>query len=363
MLKHLFGKADRYILGKFFSTYVVVLGCFVLIAVVFDITEKLDDFLSGDATTSQILFQYYFNFIPYYAILLTPLLLFLSVVFFTSRMTNQNEIIALLNTGTPYKRLYFPYLVGAAVICGLNVYANHFFLPQANARRVAFEDQYIHNQHVRTEDNIYMQVAQNTYMHLQNFNGADTSGYKFSVNHFNSGVLEYKLRADRIKWLPKTGSWELMNYQLRRNHGITESFRQGRDTIVKYNFKPEDFDKDVDDIKTLTTPELNRMLESERDKGSDTLAFFYIEKYGRTSFPFAIFILTIIGVSISTRKVRGGTGIHLVFGIALSFSYIMFQQFFSVFSTNASLPPLLGVWTPNLIYLAIAFFLYRLAPK
>src|SRR5215213_9505459 len=191
--KHL----DRYILRKFFVTYLVVLGCFVLIAVVFDITEKLDDFLEGEATTWQIFTSYYLNFIPYYAILLTPLLLFISVVFFTSRMTTQNEIIAILNTGMPYHRLLLPYMIGAAVVCGLNVYANHFLLPESNARRIQFEDHYLRNHYVHNEDNIYMQVAKNTFMYMQNYSGADTSGFKFTLNKFENGKLAYKLKADR----------------------------------------------------------------------------------------------------------------------------------------------------------------------
>jgi lipopolysaccharide export system permease protein len=278
-------------------------------------------------------------------------------------MTAQNEIIAILNTGTPYRRLVLPYIIGAAVVCGANVYANHFLLPESNARRLRFEDEYIRNHYVRTEDNVYMQVAKNTFMYLQNYNGGDSSGFKFTLNKFDNGRLVYKLKADRIKWQPETQNWKLINFQVRRNAGLNESLHQGRDSVVHYNFSPKDFGRDLEDIKTLNTPELNRLLESEEEKGSDTLAFFYIEKYSRTSFPFAIFILTVIGVTISTRKVRGGTGIHLFFGIALSFSYLMFQQFFGVFSTNAGLPPLLGVWTPNLLYVAIAFFLYRRAPK
>lgn len=362
-MKRFLKDIDRYILGKFFVTYGVVVGCFVLIAVVFDITEKLDDFLEGDASTWQILTSYYLNFVPYYAILLTPLLLFISVVFFTSRMTTQNEIIAILNTGMPYRRLILPYMVGAAVICGLNVYANHYLLPASNARRLHFEDEYLRNKYVKTEDNIYMQVAKNTFMYLQNYNGGDSSGFKFTLNKFEGGKLAYKLKADRIKWQPLTKEWKLMNFSVRRNNGMIESLRQGRDTLVRYNFTPKDFGRDLEDIKTLPTPELNRMLEAETEKGSDALAYYYIEKYSRTSFPFAIFILTLIGVTISTRKVRGGTGIHLVFGIALSFSYLLFQQFFSVFSTNAGMPALLGVWTPNILYAAIAIFLYRIAPK
>ena len=194
-------KINRYILRKFFGTYLVVLLSFVIIAVVFDITEKLDDFITGEASFGSIVVDYYFNFIPYYAILLTPLLLFLSIVFFTSRMTSSNEIIAILNTGIRYERLLKPYLIGAAIVCGINIYMNHNVLPITNKNRILFEDNYIRNHYVKSENNVRMQIAKNTYMYLQNYNGADSSGFKFTVDKWDNGKLIYKLRADRIKWI------------------------------------------------------------------------------------------------------------------------------------------------------------------
>jgi lipopolysaccharide export system permease protein len=356
-------KIDRYILRKFFGTYFVVLLSFVIIAVVFDITEKLDDFITGEASFGSIVVDYYFNFIPYYAILLTPLLLFLSIVFFTSRMTSSNEIIAILNTGIRYERLLKPYLIGAAIVCGINIYMNHNVLPITNKNRILFEDNYIRNHYVKSENNVRMQIAKNTYMYLQNYNGADSSGFKFTVDKWDNGKLIYKLRADRIKWINTEKKWKLVNYQIRKNGKMFESLRFARDTIVAYNFSPEDFDKDIEEINALTTAQINSTIESETLKGADNIPFYYIEKYKRTAFPFAIFILTVIAVSISTRKVRGGTGLHLFLGIALSFTYILFQQFFSVFSTNAGLPIIIGVCSPNILYGIVAIILYKIAPK
>lgn len=363
MMKNVLGKMDRYILRKFFATYLVVLLTFIAIAVVFDITEKLDDFISGRAGLLDIVVKYYFNFIPYYGILLTPLLLFLSVVFFTSRMTANNEFIALLNTGTSYQRIMVPFILGSAFVCLVNIIINHKLLPIANRNRILFEWEYLKNTYIPNASNIHFQNTRNSYIFLQNYNGADSSGYNFQLSTFKDGKLVTKLSADRIKWNAETETWRISNYTLRRNNYLEESLHYGRDSTIKLNISPKDFDRDIESIAAYTTPELNQIIEEESLKGSNQIPFFYLEKYKRTAFPFSIIILTVIGVSVSTRKVRGGTGLHLFLGIALSFSYIMFQQFFGVFSTNADLHPLFGAWIPNLIYTLIAIIAFRLAPK
>lgn len=354
---------DRYILRKFFSTYLVVLGTFIAISVVFDITEKLDDFISGRAGFVTIIVKYYFNFIPYYAILLTPLLLFLSVVFFTSRMTANNEFIALLNTGTSYTRIMLPFVIGSAFVCILNIYINHRWLPIANRNRILFEWEYLKNNYVPNASNIHFQNSHNNFIFLQNYNGADSSGYNFQLSTFKDGKLITKLSADRIKWNEKKQNWRITNYTLRRNDYLNEYLHYGRDSVIQINITPKDFDRDIESIGAYTTSQLEDIIKEETLKGSNQIPFYYLEKYKRTAFPFSIIILTVIGVSVSTRKVRGGTGLHLFIGIALSFSYIMFQQFFGVFSTNADLHPLFGAWIPNLIYLLIALIAFRLAPK
>jgi lipopolysaccharide export system permease protein len=363
MIRSITGRIDRYILQKFFSTYLVVLLTFIAIAVVFDITEKLDDFISGKAGLGSIIFNYYLNFIPYYGILLTPLLLFLSVVFFTSRMTANNEFIALLNTGTSYRRLLLPFIIGACFVCLLNIFINHYLLPKANRNRILFEWENLKNSFTPTASNVHFQNERNSFIFLQNYNGADSSGYNFQLSTFKDGKLVNKLSADRIQWRRETEDWRISNYTLRRNVYMRESLHYGRDSIIKLNLSPKDFDRNIESIAAYTTPELNTVIAEETLKGSNQVPFYYLEKYKRTAFPFSIIILTIIGVSISTRKVRGGTGLHLFLGIALSFSYIMFQQFFGVFSTNADLHPLFGAWIPNLIYLIIALVAFRLAPK
>ena len=198
---------------------------------------------------------------------------------------------------------------------------------------------------------------------MENFNLADSSGYKFAFEKFDNGKLLYKLRADRIQWEGKKKLWEVKNYAERTNDSLNETLRFGKDSLIKYNFTPSDLKRDVNAMEALNAPELNAKIAELKMRGADNVSFYEVEKYKRTAFPFAIPILTLIGVSLSSRKVRGGSGLHIGIGIALSFTYIMFQQVSKTFSTNGNLPALIGVWIPNIIFGPVAVFLYRLAPK
>lgn len=354
-------KLDIYIIRKFLGTFFLTLALFILIAIVFDISEKLEDFIDQNIPITEIIFNYYLNFIPYFAVLFTPLFLFVAVIFFTSRMAYRSEIIAMLNSGITFHRLLVPYFISAAIIAGLNIYANHWLIPNANKIRIAFEDAYIGYKPHNAGHDIHMQIAPNEFIYVENFNLDDSTGYKFSYEKFNDGNLLYKLRADRIIW--DSTQWKLKNYEVRTNSDMHETLRFGQDTIVKYGFYPKDFEKNLDQIATMNARELNGVIKELQLRGADNVAFYQVEKYKRTSFPFAIFILTLIGVSLASRKVRGGIGLHLGLGIMISFSYILFLQFSQTFSTNGDLPPIIGVWIPNIIFGVLAVYLYRKAPK
>jgi lipopolysaccharide export system permease protein len=213
------------------------------------------------------------------------------------------------------------------------------------------------------DNNLHFQIARNEFMYIENFNLADSSGYKFAYEKFNDGKLLYKLRADRIQWDAKKKTWEVKNYAERTNDSLNETLRFGRDSLVHYNFTPSDLKRDENAMEALNEKELNAKIAELKMRGADNITFFEVEKYKRTAFPFAIPILTLIGVSLSSRKVRGGSGLHVGIGITLSFTYIMFQQVSKTFSTNGNLPAVVGVWIPNVIFGIIAAFLYRLAPK
>ncbi len=358
-----FTTIDRYIIRKFLSTFFFALILFLIIAIVFDITEKLDDFIDGKIPLYEIVFTYYFSFIPYFAILFTPLFLFVSVIFFTSRMAANSEIVAILNSGMTFRRMLVPFFIAATFIMLLNIYANHWVVPEANKRRVGFENTYINTSWNVYESNLHMQIDKGLFMYLQNYNFSDSTGYRFAIEKFTGDNLVYKLRSDRVVWNYPTHQWKVYNYTERRNGRMTESLHQGKDTLVTYNFSPKDFARKVDEASTLNAHELNDVIADEQMRGSENVPSFEVEKYKRTSFPFAILILTLIGVSLASKKTRGGTGLNIGLGIALSFSYILFQQFSSTFSINGNLPAIIAVWIPNALYLLIALVLLRLAPK
>jgi lipopolysaccharide export system permease protein len=354
---------DLYIIKKFLGTFFLTLALFIIIAIVFDITEKLEDFLDESIPVSEIIFDYYLNFIPYFAVLFTPLFLFVAVIFFTSRMANRSEIVAILNSGITFKRLLVPYFLSAAFITGLNIYANHWLIPNANKTRIAFEDAYIGYRPNKSGHNIHMQMAKDEFIYVENFNFEDSTGYKFSYEKFNNGDLFYKIRADKIRWENKNNTWALKNYVVRTNSDMIETLKFGKDTIITYDFLPEDFVQKLHEIKTLNSRELNEVILELKARGADNIAFYEVEKYTRTAFPFAILILTLIAVSLASRKARGGIGFHLGIGIGISFAYILFLQFSQTFSTNGDLPAIIGVWIPNIIFGILAVFLYARAPK
>jgi lipopolysaccharide export system permease protein len=356
-------KLDLYIIKKFLGTFFLTLVLFIIIAIVFDITEKLEDFIDQKVSLSEIIFDYYLNFIPYFAVLFTPLFLFVAVIFFTSRMAYRSEIIAILNSGITFHRMLVPYFISAGIITGLNIYANHWLIPNANKTRIAFENAYIGYTPHNNGHDIHMQIAPEEFIYVENFNNDDSTGYKFSYEKFSNGTLYYKLRADKIKWDTANNGWSLKNYMVRTNADMIETLHSGKDTLVDYNFRPKDFEDNLNEIKTMNARELNHVIDKLKMRGADNIAYYEVEKYQRTSFPFAIFILTLIGVSLASRKVRGGIGLHIGIGIAISFAYILFLQFSQTFSTNGDLPAIIGVWIPNLIFGLLAVVLYRRAPK
>jgi lipopolysaccharide export system permease protein len=229
--------------------------------------------------------------------------------------------------------------------------------------RIAFEDEYVGYRPRNTGRDIHMQIAKDQYIYLESFNFDDSTGYKFSYEQFNNGNLTYKMRAEKIVWDGKTGKWQLKNYMLRTNKEMKETLVTGRDTFMSYKFLPKDFEKKLNEVYTMNARELNEVISELTSRGADNIAFYEVEKYKRTSFPFAIFILTLIGVSLASRKVRGGIGLHIGIGIAISFAYLLFQQFSQTFSTNGDLPPVIGVWIPNIIFGIVAIYLYTKAPK
>jgi lipopolysaccharide export system permease protein len=356
---------DAYIMRKFLGTFFFCLVLILTIAVVFDFAEKIDNFMEKDAPVKAIIFDYYLNFIPYFATLFAPLFVFISVIFFTSKMAINTEIIAILNSGMSFKRMMWPYFLSALVIAIFTFVLTNFVIPQSNQSRMLFEDKYYRSSARKvTQENIHLQVYPNVYAYLGSYNPLSQRGQNFTIENFNdSNRLVSKLSATSVIYDTVQNKWTALNYYLREMKGNVEKITKGRQIDTTLTIKPEDLSRDPGFVGTMTYRELDDYIDLLRLQGSDGLKLFLIEKHRRFANPFAVFILTMIGVSLSSRKIRGGIGMNIGIGLILSFSYILFLQFASQFSLKGSLGPMLAMWIPNILYSVIAFVLYKMAPK
>lgn len=356
---------DRYIMRKFLGTFFFSLVLILTISVVFDLAEKMDNFMEQQAPWKAIVFDYYFNFIPYFGTLFAPLFVFISVIFFTSKMAVNTEIIAILNSGMSFRRMMWPYFLAALFIAVLIFYLTNFVIPHANLRRLDFEDKYYRPGRNRLSvENVHRQVAKNVLVYLESYNTQYYRGRNFTIEKFDdNGKLISKLSAPTVNWDTATLKWRVERYTLREISDLEEKITTGTHLDTTLVIKPEDFSRSPDFVGTMTFNELGDHIELLKLQGSEELKIFLIERHKRIANPFAVFILTIIGVSLSSRKVRGGIGMNMGIGLALSFSYLLFLQFAAQFSIKSNLSPFLAMWIPNMIYLMIATILYKMAPK
>jgi lipopolysaccharide export system permease protein len=363
-MKRYFTKLDLYILKKFLGTFFFSLLLIITIAVIFDVSEKIDDFLEHKAPLSAIILDYYFNFIPYFAILFSSLFVFIAVIFFTSKMAYDTEIIAIFSSGISFHRFLFPYFIGAFIIASLSYYLTNYIIPSATKKRMIFEELYYYSNPVfYNEQNIHKQVNPGTYIYLESFSTLTDIGRRFTIEKFDSGQLLSKFQADYIKWDSTKQKWEARNYYIRNIINGKEEIISGHLIDTTIGIIPDDFKKRDNIIETMSTPELNDFIALQKMYGATSLELLLIEKYKRFSTPFSTFILTLIGVSISSRKIRGGIGMHIGLGLLISFSYILFMQFSSQFAIGGSIPPLIAVWIPNILFAIIGAYLYVKAPK
>ena len=356
---------DVYIIRKFLGTFFFCIILIITIAVVFDFAEKIDNFMEKAAPWKAVVFDYYLNFIPYFTTLFAPLFVFISVIFFTSRMAVNMEIIAILNCGMSFRRMMWPYFLSAVVIAGITFYLTNFVIPHANLVRFDFEDKYYRSKSRRTNiEHVHRQVFKNTYVYIESYSPIYLRGRNFTIEKFDTdGRLLSKLSAPTVTWDSVSGKWSALNYIHREINGNEELVTRGTKVDTTLNISPEDFARDPSFVATMTYKEMDDYIDLLEMQGSEEIKVFLIEKYRRIASPFAVFILTLIGVSLSSKKIRGGIGMSIGIGLALSFSYIFFQQFASQFSLKGNLSPMLAMWLPNLIYLIIALVLYKLAPK
>jgi len=356
---------DRYIIKKFLGTFFFCLILILTIAVVFDFAEKIDNFMEKQAPVKAIIFEYYLNFIPYFAMLFAPLFVFIAVIFFTSKMAISTEIIAILNSGMSFRRMMWPYFLSAFIIASFTFVLTNFVIPKSNLIRMDFEDKYYHSSSSKriTKQDVHRQVSRNVLVYMGTFNPISQRGQNFTIEKMDSGKLVSKLTASSVSYDTTKHKWSAMNYYIREIKNDEETITKGKQIDTTLSINPEDFSRDPGEVGTMTSRALNSYIDLLRLQGSDELKLFLIEKYRRFANPFAVFILTLIGVSLSSRKIRGGIGMNLGIGLTLSFSYILFLQFASQFSLKGNLGPMLAMWIPNIIYSIIALVLYKLAPK
>ena len=354
---------DWYIIRKFLGTFFLTLALIILIAVIFDASEKMDDFIEKHAPLKAILFDYYLNFIPYFANLFSPLFIFIAVIWFTSRLASNTEIVAMLNSGMSFRRLMLPYFITAAFLAVIAFWLNGWLIPHANKTRLEFEYAYIRNPYVFKERNIHRQISPGTLIYMDSYNARENIGFRFSIEKIKDGKRIFFLNSDRIRWDSVPHKWIIENYYVRKINGMSEEIQRGLRLDTALSFEPKDFRQRISAIDAMDNNMLSSFIEELRQQGNSNIMAYQVEKYRRLAFPFATFILTLIGVSLSSRKVRGGIGIHLGAGIGLSFSYILFLQVSTTFAVNGDLPPLLAVWIPNIIFSGVAVALFRYAPK
>ncbi len=356
-------KLDIYIIKKFLGTFFFAIMMIIVIVIVFDISEKLDDFIRRSAPLKEIIFTYYFNFIPYFINLFSPLFTFIAVVFFTSRMAYRSEITAILTSGINFKRFLVPYFISALFLAILSFVLANFIIPPANAKRVAFEKEYIRSKSGEIQQDFHIQIEPGTFAFIKSFNLNNNTGYIFTLEKIEDIKLVWKLTSDYIVYDTVTDKWQIYNYFIRKIDGLNETIKKGQRMDTTLNIKPEDFSSKVKNVDMMGYTELRKFIANEYLKGSENVQYYEVEKHKRIAFPFATIVLTLIGVSLSSRKVRGGIGVHLGAGITISFAFILFMQISSTFATNGNMPAYIAVWIPNIIFTILGIYLLYKAPK
>ena len=352
---------DFYITKKFLGTFFYAIALIISISVVFDISENLDEFISKEIPGRDIIFDYYMNFIPYFANLFSPLFTFIAVIYFTSKMAYNTEIIAILSSGVSYPRLMRPYLVSAFILGSFSFVLGNYVIPPANKTLNGFRHKYIDNNRVITERNIHRQIEPGVYIYMQSFNASNV-GYRFTLEKFEGSNLVEKLTADNIRWDKETEKWVINNYWIRKIYPDREEFEKGYRKDTTLNMVPEDYKLIKNEMENFQTPDLVREIDKMRMRGVNTIEW-EIEKHKRVAGPFSAFILTVIGAALASRKIKGGLGLHLGLGLLLSFSYILFMQISTVFAISGNTPPIVAVWIPNFLYSIIAFFVFKWAAR
>ncbi|GAA4015830.1 LPS export ABC transporter permease LptG [Hymenobacter fastidiosus] len=354
---------DKYIIQKFLTSFFFTVVVLVAVICVIDFTEKNDDFIQHNLSAGKIISEYYLNLFPYYANLLSPITVFISVVFVTARLAARTEIVAILASGVSFKRLLLPYLMGATVISAVTFGLIGWGIPKANKTRVAFEKKYIKNPFRYDARNIHIKIGPKSYVYMESYDNSSNVGYKFALETIDGTVLRRRMTADAISWDSTRRAWHLSPQLVRTFNGPQESLRTvaARDTTL--NLFPKDFASTYRLSETLTLPELNRYIQQKIERGADDTQIYLSEKYERYAYPYAIFILTTIGVVLSARKSRAGVGGQIALGFVLAFVFIIFVILSRNLAQVGDMSPMLAAWVPSIVFTVIGAALYRFVPQ
>jgi len=362
---------DRYIIKKILTTFFYVVLILVAIITVIDITEKIDKFTKNNLGTAAIL-GYYGDFIPWIAGLITPITVFISVVYVTSRMAAHTEIIAILSSGVSFKRLLVPYLLSSLVIASITFYLNGWVIPKSNQDRLMFETQYFKNNNNFYRSNIHMQVEPNIYLFIQNFNSQSNSGFQFSLERFEDNRLIEKITADNIQWDSTKQKWTLKYWKkkmvdslftVRQGPPLLTLATSGESLDTTLSVAPKDFDNNDRNYDGLTMSELTEHIAKMKFRGSTGVEIFEVEKQIRYASPFTVFVLVFMGVIVSSKKSRGGTGFQIALGFLMSFVFILFFTMTRTYAETGSLSPFLAAWLPNTVFTVISLGMYKYVPR
>jgi len=357
-------RLDWYIIRKFMVTFFMSLLFLAVLIIIFDISEKIDDFVRKSVPLREIAFDYYMNFVPYFINQYSPMFVFLTVIFFTSKMTQDSEVVAMLSSGISYHRIVRPYILSAAVVAVISLVAGMWILPRANATRVEFEQKYNPYRKVKMGHDMHYKLENDVFVYFESFSAYNNTAYNFTMEDLHGGRMHSKLSAESAQYDTVSGVWKLRNYFIRDfDEGLQDHIRSGRQLDTVFSITRDDFFRNRYTIQQLNQRELNELIRTQISRGDASVNMSLIEKHNRFSLPISAFILTIIGLSLCTKKKRGGMGMNLAAGTALGFSYILFMQFSEMFVITDTLPAQVAVWLPNALYAIIAVVLYIKAPK
>ena len=359
-------RIDRYIIKKFIGTYIYSILLIISISIVFDVNENLAKFTTNHAPLKAIVLDYYANFVPYFANLFSPLFVFIAVIFFTSKLAGNSEIIAMLASGLSFRRLMRPYFISAALIAALNYYLGAYVIPEGTVVRQNFEEKYKNNKKITSAQNVQLQVGKGTIAYIQQYDDKTKTGYGFSLDKFEKKKLVSHMTASVINYDTISDSrfhWRARNYKIRTLKGLREQITSGAEIDTTIMMEPIDLVFFKGQQETFTSPELREYISKQQERGSQNVVQYEVEYHKRIAMSFASFILTVIGASLSSRKRKGGMGLYLGIGLALSFAYILLQTISATFAINAGTPAMLAEWIPNILYIFIAYFCWRQAPN